>query len=344
MSLQVNRLSLSYRTKILSDISFKIADGEILGIIGPSGSGKTSLLNAIAGLVQPDSGEIYIDGTPVTRVRTDRRKVGFAFQNPALFDLSVRENVEFGIDDPQIPAPRRTQLSDIMMAAMNLIGLADRPADTLSGGQAQRVSLARTLAAEPRVLLLDEPLAHIESAVRQNIHTDLLSQIKRFGISTIYVTHDLPDACAAADRIAVMDKGRILQIGTAEDLFFHPNSLAVAAMMGVPNSFAVAAKPAGQAGCVHAELGRAVHLFPAETDFSGAGIAFITPNNIALTRSKNSTVFGLSGKILRRTFARSHWVYQIETEFGTVVSWQLQSFQPHEYVDLTLLSGWVIPA
>ncbi|WP_353065196.1 ABC transporter ATP-binding protein [Arcanobacterium hippocoleae] len=244
MSLHISGLNVRYRTRILHDISLQIADGEVLAIIGPSGSGKTTFLHAIAGLTQIETGKISVNGINITQLRTDRRRVGLAFQNPALFDMTVKENIEFGIDDPDIPALRRAQLADITMSALNIIDLAQRHVRTLSGGQAQRVALARTLAAEPQILLLDEPMAHLEAAVQQNIHADLLAQIKRHQIPTIYVTHDLADACAVADRIAVMDQGQIVQIGTAEELFFRPNSPVVAQMLGVANIFSVQAEKA----------------------------------------------------------------------------------------------------
>lgn len=359
MTLEVRNLNLSFRRKILSNVSFEVANGSVLGIIGPSGSGKTSLLKTIAGLIQPDSGQIFFNGKEITHLRTDHRNVRLALQNPALFDLTVRENVEFAIDDPRTPAPRRKQLADITMSTMNIIGLADRSALQLSGGQAQRVSLARTLASEPKILLLDEPLAHLELSIRESIHTDLLNYIRRFAVPTIYVTHDLEDAFALADQIAVLNSGEIIQTGSAEELFFHPNSLTVAQMLGMPNSFTVnltSSVNRADARCTHkqtndlevvdvaVEIGRAMHIFQAKTPFSGQGIAFIAPNNVLLKQTEMRSVFGLTGKILRRRFARSHWVYHVETEFGTTVSWQHELFETGDYVDLELLSGWVIPS
>jgi len=216
---------------------------EILVLFGPSGSGKTSTLNAIAGLVAPDRGQITLDGQTLflrdggaraINIPARRRHMGYVFQPYALFPhLTARENIGF----PVRGAERQIRVGELL-ERMNLAHLADRYPDELSGGgQQQRVAIARALASAPRVLLLDEPFSALDTAVRQHLQRDLVALQRELGLAVIYVTHRLEDAFAVGQRLAVMHDGQLEQVGPIADVFRYPASPRVAEIMGIPNLF-----------------------------------------------------------------------------------------------------------
>lgn len=214
-------------------VSASVADGEVLALLGPSGSGKTTLLRAVAGLQDLDGGSILWDGLDLTPVPAHRRSFGLVFQDFALFPhLDVGHNVEFGLKMQGIdPSERRTRAS----AALNQVelpGYERRKVATLSGGQQQRVALARALAAGPRMLLLDEPLGSLDRALRERLTGDLRELLSRPGITALYVTHDQAEAFAVADRVAIIDQGKIVQRGTPEEVWRHPANAFVADFLG----------------------------------------------------------------------------------------------------------------
>ncbi len=226
---------------------------EILSLFGPSGAGKSTLLAAIAGLAAPDSGRIDIDGTRVvgdgTTVPPERRPIGLVLQEPSLFPhLSVRENVFFGADGPEAGDRFRR-----LVAVTRLDGLESRYPHELSGGQQQRVALARALMRRPRVLLLDEPFSSLDTNMRERLHRDVKRLRATFGLCVIYVTHELRDACAMGDRIAVIADGRIEQIGEPLAVIRRPATYDVARFVGVRNLFEGVVR-AVDGGCVHVSV------------------------------------------------------------------------------------------
>ncbi|WP_216388242.1 ABC transporter ATP-binding protein [Arcanobacterium phocae] len=322
MSLDIDCLTVP---GALDRVSFSVADGEIVAIIGPSGSGKTTLLHTIAGFVSSSGGTMHIDDDDITSRPVQQRSTGVMFERPTLFDMTVEQNIEFALDDARQSEKQRHDLVSIVMSSLNISGLAQRHPATLSGGQAQRVALARTLARRPRVLLLDEPLAHIESAIREDIHRELISQVHRLGLSLLYVTHDITDACLVADRIIVLDEGRVVQQGTPGELFLRPQTREVARLMGVANILS-----AHQTGA----------LIPADVIAGQGDFVAVVPTQIALNGTDDKNVVNSVGQIIGCVFARSHYVVQVETEIGTLVVWTQQAWRIGEHCNVVVTYAW----
>ena len=229
-------------------IDLSIAQGEIVALLGPSGCGKTTTLRLIAGLEKPDAGTVSLRGQLVSGdgrfVPAERRGIGFMFQDFALFPhLTVLENVAFGLKRLRSAARRERAL-----AVLTEVGLADRAddyPDKLSGGQKQRVALARALAPEPSIMLLDEPFSGLDAGLRQSLRAETVQVLRRAGCTAVLVTHDPEEAMFMADRIAVMNEGRIEQIGTPAELYQHPASPFVAAFFGEVNRFSAIVKDGG---------------------------------------------------------------------------------------------------
>jgi putrescine transport system ATP-binding protein len=219
-------------------LSLDIAAGEFFALLGPSGCGKTTLLRMLAGFETPDEGRILLDGNDIARVLPHRRPVNMMFQNYALFPhLSARDNIAFGLKRMAMPRPEiETRVAD-MVRLLKLDGLEDRKPDQLSGGQKQRVALARSLARRPRVLLLDEPLAALDKKLRQSTQLELMELQRRLGMTFVIVTHDQEEAMTVADRIGVMDAGRLEQVATPRQLYEAPASRWVAEFVGDVNIF-----------------------------------------------------------------------------------------------------------
>ena len=227
-------------------VSLSLAQGEILALLGPSGSGKTTTLRLLAGFESPDSGRIQVGGDDVTAVGPAERRFGMVFQHYALFPhLSVGGNVGFGAVDRGGRARDRGERIRAALAAVDLAGFEDRAISSLSGGQQQRVALARAIAPEPRVLLLDEPLSNLDPMLRERTRRELRGLIERIGITTVLVTHEQDEAFDLADRIAVLERGRLEQVGTAPELYDRPATPFVAGFVGRSTALAVSAGPAG---------------------------------------------------------------------------------------------------
>lgn len=217
----------------LSHVDLEIEKGELIALLGPSGSGKTTLLRMIAGLDAPTSGEIYIDGRCVNDLAPAYRRIGFVFQNYALFRyMTVFQNIAFGLDVKKMPPEK---INERVNALLELIGMSEfggRYPAQLSGGQRQRVAFARALATEPAILLLDEPFAAIDSKVRKELRSWLRQMIKEVGVTALFVTHDQDEAVDMADRIVLLKEGKIEQIGTAYDVYKHPQTAFAATFIG----------------------------------------------------------------------------------------------------------------
>jgi putrescine transport system ATP-binding protein len=222
----------------VDEVSLAVGEGELFALLGPSGCGKTTLLRLIAGFELPDSGRILIDGSDVTRVPPYRRPVNMMFQSYALFPhLDVAGNVAFGLRQEGMERRRRNARVAEMLALVQMSDYARRRPHELSGGQKQRVALARALAKMPKLLLLDEPLAALDRKLREETRLELIGIQERVGTSFVFVTHDQEEALGMASRIAVMDKGRVAQTGSAADIYERPNSRFVADFVGAVNLF-----------------------------------------------------------------------------------------------------------
>lgn len=224
-------------TRALDPLDLRIDGGETLVLLGPSGCGKTTLLRLIAGLESPDSGgRILFNDVDVTPLPIEKRNVGMVFQSYALFpNMSVRENVSYGLRVRKTPAKERESRTDEMLEMMQIAQLGERTINQLSGGQRQRVALARAIAVRPQVLLLDEPLTALDALLRERLRVDIDALLRSLGTTAVYVTHDQSEAMALGDRIAVMDHGKVEQIGTARDIYFKPQSPFVADFIGTMN-------------------------------------------------------------------------------------------------------------
>jgi putative spermidine/putrescine transport system ATP-binding protein len=238
----MTKLAISGLTKRFGDvvavdaIDLEIDEGELVSLLGPSGCGKTTTLRCIAGFEEPDAGSIRFDGEDVVGLPPERRNIGMVFQNYALFPhMTVAQNLGFGLEMRKVPAGEARARIAQVLDTVQLGGLEDRYPRQLSGGQQQRVALARALVIEPRVLLLDEPLANLDAKLRGDMRFFIRSLQKRVGITTVYVTHDQGEAMVISDRIVVMFAGEIRQIGGPGDIYGRPVTRQVADFIGLSN-------------------------------------------------------------------------------------------------------------
>ncbi|WP_445478221.1 sulfate/molybdate ABC transporter ATP-binding protein [Lysinibacillus irui] len=243
MSIQIQNVSKKYGSfQALEDVSVHIQSGELVALLGPSGSGKTSLLRVIAGLEDTDVGDILFDGQSITNQHPKERNVGFVFQHYALFrHMTVFDNVAYGLKvRPRKNRPSKEEITKKVMELLRLVKLdnfSDRYPTQLSGGQRQRVALARALAVEPKVLLLDEPFGALDAKVRKELRRWLRKLHDEFHITSIFVTHDQEEALDVADRIVVMNNGKIEQIGSPDEVYTNPKSPFVYDFLGNVNLF-----------------------------------------------------------------------------------------------------------
>ncbi len=235
--IDIKDITVKYGDNVVLDkLNLYINEKEFITLLGPSGCGKTTTLRCIAGFIDPDEGDIIFEGKKINDVPPHKRKVNTIFQRYALFShLNVYENIAFG---PQLQKKSKDEIRQIvaqMLELVNLKGFEKRSIDSLSGGQQQRVAIARALANNPHVLLLDEPLGALDLKLRKDMQTELKSIQKRLGITFVYVTHDQEEALSMSDTVVVMDKGKIQQIGTPEDIYNEPVNAFVADFIGESN-------------------------------------------------------------------------------------------------------------
>jgi ABC-type Fe3+/spermidine/putrescine transport system ATPase subunit len=225
-------------TAAVNGVTLEITRGEFFALLGPSGCGKTTLLRLIAGFEQADAGRVLLDGMDVACVPANERPVNTVFQHYALFPhLTVADNVAFGLRYQQPTIHNPQSAIEEMLKLVRMEGLGTRKPDQLSGGQKQRVALARALILHPKVLLLDEPLAALDVKLRKEMQVELKALQRRVGITFIFVTHDQEEALTLADRVAVMNLGKVEQVGTTEEIFERPKTRFVADFMGAMNFF-----------------------------------------------------------------------------------------------------------
>ncbi len=234
---QINNLTKKFEDNVaVNGIDFKINSGEFFSILGPSGCGKTTTLRMIAGFVMPTAGEIFIGNNDITFQAPEKRNIGFVFQNYAIFPhMNVFENISFGLKMRNIDQKQINEKVKIALEQVNLIGYETRYQRELSGGEQQRVALARVLVTEPQILLLDEPLSALDKKLREEMKIWIKELQKKLKITTVYVTHDQSEALTMSDRIAIMNKGDISQIGTPDDIYEKPQNTFVADFIGTSN-------------------------------------------------------------------------------------------------------------
>ncbi|MFZ4605634.1 MAG: sulfate/molybdate ABC transporter ATP-binding protein [Caulobacter sp.] len=280
MTIQIRSVDKSFgRFPALNDVSLDVAPGELLALLGPSGSGKTTLLRTIAGLEYPEAGQVLFDGEDVTYACAASRRVGFVFQQYALFKhMTVARNVAFGLDvrkgKDKPPKAEIAARVDELLKLVELGGLSKRYPSQLSGGQRQRVALARALAVSPRVLLLDEPFGALDATVRKSLRKELRRIHDATGVTTVFVTHDQEEALDLADRVAILNHGRIEQVGTPDEVHDHPANAFVCGFVGEANSFdGVVRNGRFTAGAIDLAA-------PGAAD--GPAVAYVRPYDIAL--------------------------------------------------------------
>jgi len=238
-ALTIEDVSKSFgSTPVLDGVHVDVEAGELVSLLGPSGCGKTTTLNVVAGFLPADSGRVLLAGADVTAVPPYRRDTAVVFQNYALFPhLRVRDNVAYGLRARKLPAAEVTERVQEALTLMDIAGLADRYPGQLSGGQQQRVAVARAVAVRPRVLLMDEPLSNLDAKLRQEIRLELRALQQRLEQAVLFVTHDQEEALSISDRIAVLNSGRVEQVGSPSEVFERPRTVFVADFMGVENIF-----------------------------------------------------------------------------------------------------------
>ena len=236
--LSIEDLSVSYGgTRVLDRVSLGVERGEMIALLGSSGCGKTTLLRSIAGFVIPDEGVIRVAGEDITRLPPEKRATAMMFQSYALWPhMTVAGNIGYGLRMRGWKSDAIAARVAEMLKLLQLEGFTQRPVTQLSGGQRQRVALGRALAVDPHLLLLDEPMSNLDYKVRLELRHELRALQRRIGITAVYVTHDREEALTLADRIAVIDAGRIIQIGAPEEIFHRPESAFVAGFMGADNA------------------------------------------------------------------------------------------------------------
>jgi len=313
-------------TPVLNGISFTQPRGEILAILGPSGSGKTTLLEIIAGLVSPDQGDCLWNGVSFLDTPAHQRKFGLMFQEYVLFPhKNVRENVAFGLKMSGAGKVEKNHRVDQVLELVGLPGIQERDISTLSGGEQQRVALARSLAPEPRLVMLDEPLGALDRTIRERLVGELREILKKASQTAIYVTHDQEEAFTIADRIVILGDQKIAQIGTAREIYFQPNSPYIANFLGLSNLLDGSARTVEGGSEITTKLG----VWRINQEVQGPGKVLIRPDMIQLPKDEGQIGSRLSGTLTSSTFTGiSH---QIRVKVGEM---NFRFFIAHQDIDL----------
>ncbi len=294
--LEVTNLSKAYKQgKAVDDVSLSVPEGKFVCFLGPSGCGKTTLLRMIAGLEEPTSGSITLNGRDITTTPTHARNFGMVFQSLALFPhLNVADNIAYSLKLRSMGKRFRDERVAELLELVDLPGIGARSIDQLSGGQRQRVAIARALAQEPRVFLMDEPLSALDAKLRDHMQVELRQLQQRLKITTIFVTHDQREAMTIADVIVVMSNGRIQQVGSPIDIYRRPTNRFVAGFIGQSNLLEVE-KVSGEL----VRLGDNLIPVEGQTDISGPATLCVRPEDVVLSPASDANC--LTGNV---TFVR----------------------------------------
>jgi spermidine/putrescine ABC transporter ATP-binding subunit len=322
-----------YAALVANDhLSLTIRRGELMTLLGPSGCGKTTALRCLTGMNHPDEGWIFLDGTDVTDVPTHQRELGMVFQNFALFPhMTVADNVGFPLMIRSRPKDERAKLVTEALRLVRLEGYAGHFPRQLSGGQQQRVGLARALVYRPKVLLLDEPLSNLDAKLREEMRFEIKEVVTRLGITAMYVTHDQAEALALSDRVAIMNRGRLQQLGTPEEIYESPNSRFVAEFIGLSNFLDGRVDAVRGETMTVATSGLAIQttLLPGVT--SGQKVLlFLRPNEIELLPAgAGSDVNVFSARVEKATYLGDTMDYRLV--LGNEADLRVQTDARHRY-------------
>ena len=282
-------------------LSFTVERGEFVGLLGPSGCGKSTTLRMIAGLIEPSSGELLVGGVPITGKPPWERNLGLVFQSYALFPhMSVADNVAFGLKLRRLPRAEVVERTAEALRTVRLAGFERRSPKELSGGQQQRVAIARSIVINPDILLLDEPLSNLDARLRDEMRVEIREIHERVGITTLFVTHDQHEALTMCDRVAVMNEGRLEQIGTPREIYDHAGTPFVAGFIGRANALACTVERTGDAACVVC-AGVAVPTSD-ELPHGHRATLMVRPHAVELEPPSKGA---LTGTVTRRTFVGS---------------------------------------
>jgi ABC-type Fe3+/spermidine/putrescine transport system ATPase subunit len=325
-------------TPVLAGVELEVAAGEILFLLGPSGCGKTTLLRILAGLEGADAGTVRFGDEDVTRLPAERRGIGLVFQDYALWPhLDVAGNIAFGLDLKRLPRAEKAQRVAEALALVALDGYGRRGVHELSGGQQQRVALARALVVRPRLLLLDEPLSNLDPRLRGQMRQEIRRVCGAAGVTTVYVTHDREEALSTADRVAVMDAGRIVQVAPPREIYLRPATAAVAAFLGEVNLL-----PATVAGPDRAAsaLGILAVTLPAGVMPGDPLRIAVRPERLRLGPSGD----GVPGTILGEVFCGDHaaWTVRISGQDLTVHETAPPTRRPGDAVGVRVDAGTAV--
>ncbi len=308
----VNVTKMFGKIKAVKNLNFEVNEGEYVVILGPTGAGKTTTLKLIAGLLQPDRGEILFDNVPASALPPEERKVGFVFQGYSLFPfMTVWENVAYG---PSMRGLSERDIEEVcvkVLKAVHLLERADSYPKELSGGMKQRIALARALAAQPELLLLDEPLSALDAILRVELRYELRRMVKDLGLTAIHVTHDQEEAMSIADKVVVLRKGEVEQIGSPTQIYFKPETIFTANFVGEANFYeGVVYRRQGNVSIVDVE--GSFFQVNKETHYSRVVLS-IRPEEVKVSKKKIPYVNCFKGKIKDFSFVKG--VHRIEIEF-----------------------------
>ncbi len=323
MSIEISDLSVTYgQERVISGLSLDIPEGCFFTLLGPSGCGKTTLLRTIAGFVPASGGHIVFNGKDVTDLPAYKRNIGMVFQDYALFpDKTVAENVAYGL---RARGESGAAMLKKVEAALDRVGMAHlmaRHPAALSGGQRQRVALARAMVIKPQVLLMDEPLSNLDAKLRIQIRETISDLQREANITTVFVTHDQEEALSMSDKIGVMNRGAVEQLGTPKEIYATPRTAYVADFVGAANRIDVALSGPAQDGMVRVDFGgEALLASSALPAGASGGILIMRPEDLQLAASPADLLQPLRGTILKRQYLGGKTSYKISLANGAVIS------------------------
>jgi len=333
--LEIKNISKTFSAFKIEDISFEVSDGEYFILLGESGAGKSVILEIIAGLINADNGNIILNGQDITRERIQKRMTGLVFQDHAIFPhMTVFDNIAYPLKNRKYPKAEIKAKVIKHAEEMNISHLLSRTAVNLSGGEMQRIALARTLALEPKILLLDEPFASLDVKLKSEFRS-ILKGINKRGISILHVTHDYDEAIGLADKVAVFHKGKILQTGTPEEVFKNPLNRFVAAFVGVKNFFPSYLKKSDNSEEREAVINDEISFKLISGQEEGSGYVFIRSKSIIISdQPTNSSAINMFRGTVKEIY-KNQKGYELIADIGIKLSVVLtqKSFNKFEIVE-----------